>query len=142
MDMSRRDHSAYVVSGVMDDDGSEPSRWITPHAKFKYDLYQTDVVYTAKFWVPDFIAKSAARALTISVNNAPITVIPLARDGMNEIHIPVPAKQITLNGYTIVTIDIDKPWRDKDGMEYGVVLLRAGFEYLPSVTNDTKRPKS
>ena len=141
MDMSRGDHSAYVVSGVMDDDGSEPSRWITPHAKFKYDLYRTDVVYTAKFWVPDFIAKSAARALTISVNDAPISVIPLSRDGMNEIRVPVPANQITLNGFTIVAMDVDKPWRDKDGMQYGVVLLRAGFEYLPSVSNDTKRPK-
>jgi len=141
MDMSRRDHSAYVVSGVMDGDGSEPSRWTTPHAKLKYDLYPADAAFTAKFWVPDFIAKTGERALTISLNEAPVGVIPLNHDGMNEIRLPVSAKQITLNGFTIVGMDVDKPWRDKDGMEYGVVLLRAGFEYSPTVTNDTKRSK-
>jgi hypothetical protein len=139
MDMSRRDHAAYVVSGVMDGDGAEPSRWLTPHAKFKYDLYPADAVFSMKFWVPDFVAKTGTRALTIAVNDAPIGVIPLSRDGMNEVSLRVPASQVTLNGFTIVGMDVDKPWRDKDGVEYGVVLLRAGFQYAPPVTSDTKR---
>jgi hypothetical protein len=141
MDMSRRDHSAYVISGVMDGDGSEPSRWITPRAKFKYDLYPANAVFSMKFWVPDFVAKTASRALTVTVNDEPIGTIPLSRDGMNEVRLPVPAKQITLNGFTIVGMDVDKPWRDKEGTEFGVVLLRAGFEYASPVTSDTKRIK-
>ena len=48
---------------------------------------------------------------------------------MNEITFPVPAAQITLNGFTIVDMDVANPWKDATGMEYGVVLLSAGFEY-------------
>ncbi|HKD05333.1 MAG TPA: hypothetical protein VKB79_05465 [Bryobacteraceae bacterium] len=138
MDMSRRDHSAYVISGLMDGDGSQPSRWIAPHAKFKYDLYPADAVFSMKFWVPDFVAKGDTRSLTISVDGAVIGTIPLSHDGMNEIRLPVAAKLITLNGFTMVGIDVNKPWRDKDGVEYGIVLLRAGFEYASVVTRDTK----
>jgi hypothetical protein len=48
---------------------------------------------------------------------------------MNEIRLPVPASQITLNGFTIVEMDITNAWKDAAGIHYGVVLLNAGFEY-------------
>ncbi len=50
---------------------------------------------------------------------------------MNEVSFPVPATQITLNGFTIVDMDVTNPWKDAAGVEYGVVLLSAGFEYQP-----------
>ncbi len=62
MEISRRDHVAYVVSGVMDSDSPDPSRWTTPHAKLKFDLYPAPAEFSAKFWVPDFVAKSGDRA--------------------------------------------------------------------------------
>ena len=131
MDISRRDHTAYVVSGVMDGDNPDPSRWTTPHAKLKFDLYPAPAKFTAKFWVPDFVAKTAARTMTISVNGKPVGSLPLSKDGMNEIAFPVASEQITRNGFTIVGMDVSPPWKDAGGIEYGVVLLSAGFHYQP-----------
>jgi hypothetical protein len=130
-EIARRDYVAYVVSGVMDSDSPDPSRWTAPHAKLKFDLYPAPAVFRAKFWVPDFVAKSGDRAMTISVNGRAVGSLPLSRDGMNEISFPVPAAQITLNGFTIVGIDVTNPWKDGAGIEYGVVLLKAGFDYQP-----------
>jgi hypothetical protein len=131
MDIARRDHAAYVVSGVMDGDNPDPSRWTTPQTRLKFDLYPAPAVFSAKFWVPDFVAKTAARTMTVSVNGKQVGSLALSHDGMNEIAFPVPAEQITLNGYTIVDMDVANPWKDPAGIQYGVVLLRAGFEYLP-----------
>jgi hypothetical protein len=129
MEISRRDHVAYVVSGVMDGDSPDPSRWTEPHAKLKFDLYPVPAVFHAKFWVPDFVAKTAARTMTLTVNGKTAGSLPLSKDGMNEISLPVPASQITLNGFTIVEMDITNAWKDAAGISYGVVLLNAGFEY-------------
>lgn len=131
MQVSRRDHAAYLISGVRDGDNTDPTRWTAPHAALKFDLYPAPAVFTAKFWVPDFVAKSAARTLTISVNGKEIGALALSHDGMNEISFPVPADRITLNGFTIVSMDVTNPWKDTGGIEYGVLLLRAGFEYNP-----------
>jgi hypothetical protein len=115
----------------MDSDSPDPSRWTTPHAKLKFDLYPAAAVFHAKFWVPDFVAKTGGRTLTVSVNGKPTGSLPLSLDGMNEVSFPVPAVQITLNGFTIVDMDVTNPWKDAAGVEYGVVLLSAGFEYQP-----------
>ena len=129
MEIARRDHVAYVVSGVMDSDSPDPTRWTGPHAKLKFDLYPAPADFRAKFWVPDFVAKTAARKMTISVNGRAVGSLLLTKDGMNEISFSVPASQITLNGFTIVDMDVSDPWKDAAGIEYGVVLLSAGFEY-------------
>ena len=131
MDISSRDHAAYVVSGVMDGDNPDPSRWTEPHAEFKFDLYPAPAVFHAKFWVPDFIAKTAARTMTVAVNGRQIGSLPLSKDGMNEISFPAPADAITMNGFTLVDMDVQNPWKDKDGASFGVVLLNAGFDYQP-----------
>ena len=131
MEITRRDHVAYVVSGVMDSDSPDPSRWTTPQARLKFDLYPAAAVFRAKFWVPDFVAKTAVRTMTVSVNGKSVGALPLSHDGMNEIGFAVPASQITLNGFTMVDLDVSNPWKDAGGIEYGVVLLSAGFEYRP-----------
>lgn len=131
MEVARRDHAAYVIAGVRDGDNTDPTRWTSPHAVLKFDLYPAPAAFTAQFWVPDFIAKSAARTMTISVNGKEIGTLALSHEGMNEIRLPVKADRITLNGFTIVDMNVTNPWKDAGGIEYGVVLLKAGFEYLP-----------
>ena len=128
MDAGRRDFDAYVVSGVWDGDASNPSRWTTPKAKLKFDLYPAPAFFTAKFWVPDFVAKPEVRTLSILVNGTEVASLTLDKDGMNEIRIPVPARLITANGFTIVDMNVANPYKDPAGNAYGVVLLRAGFE--------------
>jgi len=68
--------------------------------------------------------------MTVTVNGKQIGSLPLSRDGMNQIQFPVSPDQITLNGFTIVDLDVANPWKDA-ATEYGVVLLNAGFEYQP-----------
>ena len=63
MEIAHPDHAAYVVSGVMDSDSPDPSRWTEPRAKLKFDLYPAPAVFHAKFWVPDFVAKTASRTI-------------------------------------------------------------------------------
>jgi hypothetical protein len=127
MDISRKDHAAYVISGLMDGDNPDPSRWTEPDAKFKFDLYPAPALFHAKFWVPDFVAKSAKRTLHILVNDKEVAAYPLTQDGMNEVSFPVPAAAITRNGFTIVEMKVENPYR-----EFGVVLLNAGFTYATS----------
>ena len=129
MDMSRRDHSAYVVSGVMDSEGDDPGRWTEPKAKLKFDLYPAPAVFSAKFWVPDFVAKTAQRTLLILVSGKQIGAIPLAKDGLNEIALPCAADLIGQSGFTIVDMNVENPYKDQSGQAFGVVLMRAGFEY-------------
>jgi hypothetical protein len=126
MDISRRDHGAYVVSGLQDSDSPDPSRWTDPKASFKFDLYPAPAVFSAKFWVPDFVAKSAKRTLHVVVNGKEIAAYPLNHDGMNEPSFPVPADAITKNGFTVVELNVENPYQT-----FGVVLLRAGFSYRP-----------
>ena len=129
MDVTHRDFGAYVVSGVMDGDFNNPTRWTTPHVKLKFDLYPAPALFTAKFWVPDFVAKTSARSLTVLVNGKEVGSLALSKDGMNEISFPVPANFITANGFTIVDMNVANPYRDPAGTEFGVVLLRAGFAW-------------
>lgn len=127
--VARRDHIAYVVSGVMDGASNDPTRWTAPEAKLKFQLYPAPALFSAKFWVPDFVAKTAARTMHILVNGKNIADYPLSKDGMNEPSFPVPTDLITRDGYTIVDMNVEPPYKDKDGTAFGVVLLRAGFTY-------------
>ena len=129
LDISRRDHAAYIVSGVMDGEGNDPSRWTAPQAKLKFDLYPAPATFSAKFWVPDFVAKTATRTLHILIDGKALADYPLNRDGMNEPSFQVPPELITKNGYTIVDLDVENPYKDPAGNVFGVVLLRAGFNY-------------
>jgi hypothetical protein len=101
MDGGHRDFGAYIVSGVTEGEFGNPTRWTNPRAKLKFDLCPVPATFTAKFWVPDFVAKTAARTLSILVNGYEVGSLRLTKDGMNEISFPVPAKSITENGFTI-----------------------------------------
>jgi len=128
-DTGRRDFAAYVVSGVSDGEIGNPTRWTSPSAKLKFELYPAPAEFSAKFWLPDFVANSGSRTLAISVNGSEIGVLPLTHEGMNEISYPVPASLISRDGFTLVDMNVTNPYRDKSGQEFGVVLLRAGFRY-------------
>jgi hypothetical protein len=111
LDFGHRDHGAYVVSGVKDFEGDDAGRWTSPHAVLKFDLYPADSTFSLKFWVPDVVAAPPLRTLSIRVNGAPIGSLAL-----NKV------------GYTLVNLDVDKPYT-QDGEQFGVVLLQCGFEY-------------
>ncbi len=128
LDFTRRDHSAYIVSGLKDGDAGE-GRWTMPRAVLKFDLYPAPATFTAKWWVPDFVAKPVVRNMAIVIGGQPAGVVPLTHSGMNEISFPVSAAQISLNGFTLVELNVDKPYRNAEGEEFGVVLMRAGFAY-------------
>ena len=67
----------------------------------------------------------------ILVDGKPVADYPLNHDGMNEPSFEVPAADIAKSGFTIVEMDVENPYKDPDGSEFGVVLLRAGFTYKP-----------
>jgi hypothetical protein len=129
MDVRHRDFGAYIVSGVMDGEMGNPTRWTSPRAKLKFDLYPAPAFFTAKFWVPDYVAKPAARTLTVLVNGREVGSLALTKDGMNELRFPVAPGLITAKGFTLVDMNVANPYKDTGGTEFGVVLLRAGFEW-------------
>jgi hypothetical protein len=129
MDALRRDFPAYVVSGVGDGNVGNPIRWTKPKATLKFRLYPAAAILTVRCWVPDFVAKTAVRTLSVQVGGKEIGVYPLQQDGMNEFSFPVPAELITRNGFTLVDLVVTNPWKDTNGQELGVVLMRAEFRY-------------
>ena len=68
MSISRRDHVAWVLSGLSDGDTSNPSRWTDPSFRYRFDLYPAPADFHAKFRVPDFVAKTGVRSLEVLVN--------------------------------------------------------------------------
>ena len=133
MDIARRDHAAYVVSGLMDGDSPEPSRWTAPKLSLKYELAPVPCDFYMKFWAPDFVTKSGKRTLSLVINGKELSAIPLEHDGMNEFRMPVPPSAITPAGYTMVDLIVQNPWKDTNNIEYGVIILKAGFEYRATI---------
>jgi hypothetical protein len=79
--------------------------------------------------LPDEVARKGQRTLSVLVDGTEVGKIGLSQSGMNEACLPVPARLISPAGYTLVDMDVTNPYKDKNGFELGVVLLRAGFEY-------------
>ena len=131
MSFENHDYAAYLVSGVMDGESATPFRWTTPQAKLKFDLYPAPAILSTKFWVPDFVAKGGVRTLHILVNGKPVADYPLTHDGTNEPSFDVPAAAIAKPGFSIVEFNVENPYKDPGGTEFGVVLLKAGFTYQP-----------
>lgn len=129
IDFGRRDHIAYVVSGVDDFAGGDPSRWTTGRTRLKFDVYPAPAIFSAKFWLPDFVARPTLRTLSVLVNGSLIGTVPLTHDGLNEIHLPVAPGLSTLNGLTFVDFNVDPPYKKASGEQFGVVLMRAEFTY-------------
>ncbi|HXJ44369.1 MAG TPA: hypothetical protein VNH18_34095, partial [Bryobacteraceae bacterium] len=133
MDIARRDHAAYVISGLRDGDNSEPSRWTDPRLHLKFELSPVASDFYLKFWAPDFITKTGVRSVALFVNGHEIGTVPLNHEGMNEIRLPVPASAITPAGYTLVDMNTQNPWKDAAGIDYGIIILKAGFEYRATI---------
>jgi hypothetical protein len=127
MDMSRADHSAYVVSGLKDVESDQPARWTDPRARFKFKLHEAPTIFTAKFWVPEVVALPSGRNLSILLNDRELGAVSLDKPGMNEVRYSVPPNIVRENEYTFVEMNVTNPYVDADHVEYGVVLLRAGF---------------
>ena len=127
IDMARADHSAYVVSGLKDVESDQPTRWTDPHARFKFKLNSVPKVFTAKFWLPDIVAAPTGRTLSVILNGRDLETLPLDKPGMNEVSLPIPPGAIQLQSYTFVEMNVANPYTDSDRVQYGVLLLRAGF---------------
>ncbi len=131
MDVHRRDHVAYEVTGfgASNDDAVNPILWTEPAARMKFRLYPAPAVFSMKIWVPDFVARPSGRNLTVLVNGKEIGIHPLTKVGLNEVTFPVAASLIPLNGFTLVDLRVSNPYREPDGQERGVVFSRAEFRY-------------
>ncbi len=129
MSISRRDHVAYVLSGLTDGDTSNPSRWTDPSSRYRFDLYPAPADFHAKFWVPDFVAKTGVRTLEVLVNGHQVGLLPLTQEGMHEIRLPVPASAISPSGFTVLDLNVQNPWKDPSGKAFGIIIQNAGFDY-------------
>ena len=116
-----------MVSGLLDFDRRGAGRWTTRSTRLKFDLYPVDSRLRLKFWVPDQVV-SADRKLSISVGDENVGTVALTSSGENKFEFAVPARAINASGFTILRLDVDHPYT-KDGQEFGVVLMSAGFEY-------------
>lgn len=129
MSISRRDHVAWVLSGLSDGDTSNPSRWTDPSSRYRFDLYPAPADFHAKFWVPDFVAKTGVRTLEVLVNGHQVGLLPLTQEGMHEIRLPVPASAISPSGFTVLDLNVQNPWKDPSGKAFGIIIQNAGFDY-------------
>ncbi len=130
-DFSRRDHRAYVVSGVLDHSGADAGRWIAPQARLKFDLYPADASLRLQFRVPDAETSIAARTLSVRVNGKNAGSLDIRKAGLYEPLISVPKSQVSAGDFTLVDLSVDPPYANH-GQYLGVVLLRAAFEYAHS----------
>jgi len=128
-DTRRRDCIAYPVSGLLPADRPGEGWWTTRSASLKFEPPPAGSTLALSYWVPEFVA-AAPRNLTVTVGGELAGTAALNRAGENKLELPVPADGRTDYGFTIVRLDVDHPYM-KDGQEYGVVLLRAGFGTNP-----------
>ncbi|MEQ1885124.1 MAG: hypothetical protein ABL967_08685 [Bryobacteraceae bacterium] len=126
----RPDHPAYVVSGVKDYDGPEEGRWTEPKAILKFDVYPVASLLTVRYWVAPLVAEGVAKTLTIRVNGNVVGSAPLSEAGDMILHLPVKASQISATGFTLVSFDVDHPYKDASGEEFGIILFDVGFDHV------------
>jgi len=128
-DTERADRAGYVVSGLLTSGQGGGGWWTTRSAKLKFDVYPADSTLTLKFFVPHSVAAGKTRNLSVTVDGDAVGTVALTHEGMNEVRFAVPARSINGSGFTILVLDVDDPYREGE-QEYGVVLVRAGFEYV------------
>lgn len=58
-----------------------------------------------------------------------VGTVSLTHEGMNDVSFAVPARSINASGFTILDLDVDDPYTE-GGQEFGVVILKAGFDYV------------
>ncbi len=126
---THRDRIAYLVSGVLDSDRFDGGLWTTGSARLRFDVYPADSTLALKFYVPHEVANGKARTLSVTVGGGSVGTFALSKEGFYELRFPVPARAISGSGFTEVGLDVDDPYKDGT-QDYGVVILRAGFDYV------------
>ena len=127
-DTERLDHTGYIVSGITDSSRRGAGYWTARSARLKFDLYPADATLTLKFWLPNFVATGEQRNLSVIVGGETIGNVALSHAGENTAELHAPARLINPSGFTILEMNVDRPYV-KDGQEFGVVLLLADFKY-------------
>jgi hypothetical protein len=127
-DRKRADRAAFVVSGLLPAPPGEGS-WTTRSGSLKFQPPPAGSKLALDYWVPEYVA-AEPRNLSVTVGGAAAGTIALSREGENTFEVQVPAGAQTDSGFMIVRLDVDHPYT-KDGQEYGVVLLGAGFHTSP-----------
>jgi hypothetical protein len=133
MDMASPDHIAYVVFGLEGQNG-EPCRWTAPHARFKFKPGPAAAVFATRFWLPDFVADTKGRTLSIFLAGREIGTVPLIQPGMNEASFPLGSNTFREEDFAVVDLNVANPYKGAEGFEYGVLLCRAGFDRLRDTT--------
>ncbi len=128
-DSNRIDHAAYLVSGFLDSGRRSAGYWTTRSATLKFDIYPADSRLKLKFWLPDDEVTGLGRNLSAFVDGEVVGTAALIHSGENNADFAVPAHAINASGFTILELNVNKPYR-KDNQEYGVVLSEAGFDYV------------
>jgi hypothetical protein len=128
-DTQHGDCVAYTVSGFWPAARPRDGWWTARSASLKFQPAPAGSTLSMKYFVPEYVAASS-RTLSVTVGDMAAGSVTLNHAGENRAEFPVPTGTRTDSGYTIVRLDVDHPYM-KDGREYGVVLVRAGFRATP-----------
>jgi hypothetical protein len=125
------DHSAYVVSGIMDGGGYDSGRWTEPRATLKFRVpARGSTVLTTDFYVADLLVTNPPRTLSIFVGGSQVGIVQLTHEGEQRLRWPIESSLINPpTKFTMVDFAVDNPYTDADGQAFGVVLTHVGFEF-------------
>lgn len=128
-DTQQGDCVAYTVSGFWPAARPGDGWWTARSASLKFQPPPAGSTLLMTYFVPEYVAASP-RTLSVTVGDMVAGSVMLNHAGENKAEFPVPPGTQTDFGYIIVRLDVDHPYM-KDGREYGVVLVRAGFRATP-----------
>jgi hypothetical protein len=128
--MSDSDANAHILSDVFAGlDGAE-FRFTGLHPQF---LVQADNVGNLDFYMRFFNHDEALRArgpvsCTVAINGRSFRTPPFDARGDQEYRWTLPDGWLAKPGPIEISLDIEPPWRQRDGKDYGVLLHSVGFE--------------
>jgi 4-amino-4-deoxy-L-arabinose transferase-like glycosyltransferase len=128
--MSDADANAHILSDVFAGlDGAE-FRFTGLHPQF---LVQADNVGNLDFYMRFFNHDEALRArgpvsCTVAINGRSFRTPPFDARGDQEYRWTLPDGWLAKPGPIEISLDIEPPWRQRDGKDYGVLLHSVGFE--------------
>jgi hypothetical protein len=105
-----------------------PGNMLPSIDEMRWTFILRDSILTLRSYVSRNVATGKFRSLRVTVDGDAVGTVALAREGVNELRLAVPAESIAPSGFKILKLDVDDRCRDGN-QEYGVVLLEAGFEY-------------
>ncbi len=121
------DHFGYVVSGIIDNNSHDPGRWTEQKAILKFHVWPMDAILSSDMFIPKGVIATPPRNLSVLVNGTQVGVVPLSREGGQQIRFPVRSSLVTKDGFTLVEFAVDRPYREGN-QDYGVILVHVGFE--------------